>query len=231
MLINNKNVKIFAESWRYFISDLDIEVNAEWSKHSLLPFLLSSKARYRKIKCEFLISGTNESDLENKISNLLSWFTEVVEIEFDKLDIIYTCFLQGNNIVKTPQRTKKIVSVDLIGYASKASITETANRITSKTINVPGNTVTPAIVEITPSIDIIDIAITGLSDSPITVKNLKAGKRVILNGEDVNVLQEGVNKFGDTDMWEFPRLKPGTNTITFSKSNCDIAIKYKPRWI
>lgn len=32
-------------------------------------------------------------------------------------------------------------------------------------------------------------------------------------------------------MWGFPRLKPGANTITVSKNNVDITIKYKPRFI
>lgn len=40
-----------------------------------------------------------------------------------------------------------------------------------------------------------------------------------------------MNKYGDTDMWDFPRLNPGTNTITVNKNNCDIKIKYKPRYI
>ena len=40
-----------------------------------------------------------------------------------------------------------------------------------------------------------------------------------------------VNKFGDTDMWSFPVLQPGINTIKLTESNCNINIKYKPRYI
>ncbi|MFR4584880.1 phage distal tail protein, partial [Clostridium cadaveris] len=73
--------------------------------------------------------------------------------------------------------------------------------------------------------------ITGLEDGPITIKNLTAGKKVIINGEDGTVLENGINKFGDTELWEWPRLLPGSNTITVSKNSCDITIKYKPRYI
>ncbi|WP_443660663.1 phage distal tail protein [Clostridium algidicarnis] len=52
-----------------------------------------------------------------------------------------------------------------------------------------------------------------------------------MNGEDGTVLQDGINKFTDTDMWDFPSLKPGSNTIALSKNTVDINIKYKGRWI
>ncbi|MDC4242595.1 phage tail family protein, partial [Clostridium tertium] len=101
----------------------------------------------------------------------------------------------------------------------------------SKTINVSGNLETPAILELTPSIDLIDLTINGLDEEAIILKNLKANKKLIVNGEEGTVTVDGVNKYSDTDMWGFPRLKPGANTITVSKNNVDITIKYKPRYI
>ena len=70
-----------------------------------------------------------------------------------------------------------------------------------------------------------------MADDPIIIINLTANKTVILDGELQKVTVDGVNKYGDTDMWDFPRLKPGANKITVSKNNCDIKIKYKPRFI
>ena len=65
----------------------------------------------------------------------------------------------------------------------------------------------------------------------ILIKNLTANKTVILDGELQKVTVDGVNKYSDTDMWDFPRLKPGGNKITVNKNNCNIKIKYKPRFI
>ncbi|WP_233429138.1 phage distal tail protein [Clostridium cadaveris] len=123
------------------------------------------------------------------------------------------------------------MNIDLDAYEYSNEVTETMNRITSKTINNIGTEDTPAIVEITSSISLVDLIITGLADDPITIKNLTADKKIIINGEDGTVLENGINKFGDTDLWEWPRLKAGSNSITVSKNSCDITIKYKPRYI
>ena len=105
------------------------------------------------------------------------------------------------------------------------------NRIINKTINAIGNLTTPAIIEITPSVYISDIKLEGLADDPIIITNIDANKTVIIDGELQKVTVDGVNKYSDTDMWDFPRLIPGYNLIKVSRNNCDIKIKYKPRFI
>ena len=112
------------------------------------------------------------------------------------------------------------------------------NRITSKTITVGGNHIAPCIIEITPTGDIIDYTITGAARNkitgtaePIKLTNLKTGKKVIINGEDGTILQDGQNKYGESDFWEFPTLAPGRNTITVSNALCNVTIKYKPRYL
>ena len=112
-----------------------------------------------------------------------------------------------------------------------SEIIENLNRVNTKTINVLGTYKTNAIVEITPSIDLVDLRLDGLANDPIIIKNLKQGKKIIIDGKEGTVLEEGINKFKDTDLWEFPFLVPGTNTITLSKNSCDVVIKYEPRYL
>ena len=40
-----------------------------------------------------------------------------------------------------------------------------------------------------------------------------------------------VNKFGDTDMWQFPALQPGAQTVATGTplATCGVAISYKPK--
>lgn len=116
--------------------------------------------------------------------------------------------------------------------------TVTFNAATSKVVSVKGHYETPCIVEITPTFDISSITLTGIARNPVTkagekviIKNLKNGQKVILDGEAGTVTQGGQNKFADTEMWEFPSLVPGNNTITCSSNQCNITIKYKPRFI
>ncbi|MGU8157588.1 phage distal tail protein, partial [Clostridium perfringens] len=106
------------------------------------------------------------------------------------------------------------------------------NRVNTKTINVLGTYKTEAIVEITPSIDLIDLTINGLANDPIIIRNLKQGKKIIIDGKEGTILEEGVNKFKDTeDFWEFPFLMPGNNEIILSKNSCDVTIRYEPRYL
>lgn len=154
-----------------------------------------------------------------------------VDIKFKNLSHFYHVYLLDHNIEDTDFDEWLYLNIEFVGYEYSTQVLETMNRITSKTINVKGNEETPAIVEITPSVSIIDIVLTGLSDEPIILKNLTGGKKVIVDGEEGLITVDGANKFGDTDMWEFPRLRPGANTITVSRNNVDINIKYKPRFI
>jgi phage-related protein len=76
----------------------------------------------------------------------------------------------------------------------------------------------------------ISITLTGLGEI-ITVKNLKANTPITIDGEACIVTEKGANKFAETDMWEFPVLQPGSNTIVTDNVNSTLRIQYKPRWI
>ncbi|MEE0642900.1 MAG: DUF6558 family protein [Blautia sp.] len=115
--------------------------------------------------------------------------------------------------------------------------TVTVSQATSTKMAVQGDFETPCIIELTPINDTISFTIKGAARNPvtgqpedITIKNLKQGKKVIIDGEACTVLQGVTNKFADADMWEFPSLLPGNNSLTFSSALCEVTIKYKPRY-
>ncbi|MCS4570161.1 hypothetical protein FZ989_05400 [Clostridium perfringens] len=125
----------------------------------------------------------------------------------------------------------EILKVKLLGYCFGNEIIVKIKKEDSKNIKVRGNLKTPAIVEIVPSVDIIDLTINGLANDPIIIKNLHANKKIIINGKEGTVLEEGKNKFEDTDFWEFPFLNTGMNKISLSKNSCDVVVKYEPRYL
>ena len=121
---------------------------------------------------------------------------------------------------------------------SKDYVTVNMDKTTAKTITVQGDYETPCILEISPTADMIDYTITGIArnplsgeDEPIKLKNLKTGKKVVIDGEACTILQDGQNKFAEAEMWEFPSLQPGSNLVTCSSALCNVTIKYKPRYI
>lgn len=230
MLVNNIDINKF----KAILTSKDIQTAIvttydDWLRNSLNPLYLGKKERHKVIKLKFFIEDTCEENALNDISNLVKQL-EVCTLKFDDLSFLYDCII----VNKSQERItigRYTLEVELkSSYMYKPQIVELANRISSKTINVPGNIETPAIIEITPSVNLIDITISGFKEN-FTIKNLTAGQKVIVNSEDCTVIQNNINKFNDFNGWEFPTLQPGANTLSFDKNSCDITIKYKPKWI
>lgn len=232
MLINSINIKSFnAKLLTVDIQTQELSNSSEWLDNSLSPLFLANKKQFKKIDLEIAFKGASRTEILNNISNFMSKLINEVILTLDKYDHKYKVILKENSTEKTISKNLYKKKLSFIGYEFSDEVIENLDRITTKTINVAGNLLTPATVEITPSIDIIDLQIDGLSNDSIIIKNLHANKKIIINSEDATVLEEGTNKFIDTDMWEFPFLSPGANKIKISKNNCNIKIKYRPRYI
>lgn len=232
MLIDNIAIKNFGAllmEKNIQPSSIDVEGKYLWLKNSLLPIFSKQKFNFVLVDIKLYVKGLNESDVKSKVGSLINKSKECV-LNFED-DFYYKSFLINSSIENTLKKETRKLNLSFVAYAYKGESIEIINRITSKTINVSGNLETPVILEVTPSIDLIDLTINGLDEEAIILKNLKANKKLIVNGEEGTVTVDGINKYGDTDMWGFPRLKPGANTITVSKNNVDITIKYKPRYI
>ncbi|MBS5886302.1 MAG: phage tail protein [Clostridium sp.] len=232
MLINNVDISAFnAKLLKVDIQNSSYSNNSNWSLKNINPVFIENYYTFKKIRIELLFNDENRERNLLNISNLMSLLKREVILKIDGYKNYYKCILSEDETIKTPSLYVYKKDLIFLGYEYGKDITELMNRIANKTINISGNLETPAILEVIPSIDLIDLIINGLDEEPIILKNLKANKKIIVNGEDGTVTVDGVNKYSDTDMWGFPRLKPGANTITVSKNNVDITIKYKPRYI
>lgn len=202
------------------------------------PGMEAPKGKFYDVEAEAIIRGTSKKDAELTVSNIISDCMSGT-IELDNMELE----LQGE--LKEAEKeflTRWNYSLKLIFRAwdkaeSEVSIT-TSN--SGKTIDVEGNQETPCIIELTPSGAITTYTIKGAARDPVTgeaedivIKNLSAGKTVIIDGEACTVTEDGANKYADTEMWEFPTLVPGSNILTFVSSSvsCSVTIKYKPRYI
>lgn len=231
MLINNIDIS------KYNARVLDINIqNSSISnlsdsdmKNKLIPLFLKSKVSLNNITVTLLINSLDKKQYYLDKSNLISIMLESFDIYFKDRNLKFKCILINQVNQPSLRQIRGRFQLTFIGYNLENEVVETINRATSKTIDVTGNIKVPIKLEITPIIDMIDLKITGLSDDPLIVKNLKNNKKIIIG--DGTVTQDGINKFEDTDMWEFPFLVPGKNTITLSKDTCNITIKYNPRFI
>lgn len=197
------------------------------------------KHKFFDVEAELIVIGTSKTDAELTVSNIIA-DCRSGDIELDNVDLVVT-----GELKEAEKEFKKrwIYSLSLVFQAWEKKddeVTETIEDATSKTINVTGNLNAPCIIELTPSGAITTYTIQGAARDPVTgeeedivIKNLSAGKKVIIDGEACTVTEDGANKYADTEMWEFPTLLPGENALTFTSSSvpCDVTIKYKPRYI
>ncbi|MDU1412765.1 MAG: phage tail protein [Clostridium sp.] len=213
------------------ISSSDFEINNYWDNNLLEPIIINDERKtYKALTMKIDILCKNADELEKMKSSLIKEL-QVSTIKFDDITTKYKGFISDSPSYSYISKGNEIMTVKMLVYSFDDEIEETLNKVSAKNINVKGNIIVPAILEVTPSINLIDLKINGLSEDLIVLKNLRQGKKIIVNGEDGTVIEEGINKFGDTDMWEFPRLKPGLNTVKVNANSCDITVKYKPRYM
>lgn len=220
------------------IQPKQIKTYTEWPEHSLDPICpWSPETQFFDVIIEMIVSGRRKTEAEILISDVTSDFVNGNLFELDNVELSIRAEvtrIEKEFIKKWDYK----VTVTMQGWEKSAAQHTVAIKDTLQTVSIEGNQPTPCIVEITPSIDLASVEIDGIAynhisgdKETITIRNLKAGKTVIINGEDCTVLQEGANKFADTDMWEFPVLKPGANTISCSSDKCTVTLKYKPRYV
>lgn len=226
MLINNIDISVYkARLLTKRIGVSKIETVKEWLRYAHSPIIQGQQKTYIPISLSFSVKGDTEQEVLINISNLMNQLKECT-LKFDDLDYVIDCTTDDQPDLTRINSTLYQLDIELEGYRKyKDYIAITANNALNTIINNPGNLEAPAVVEITPSVNLATITV-----GSFTVKNFTANKTVVVNTEDYLVLQDGVNKFADFD-GNFPILNPGTNTINISNASCNINVKFKPRWL
>ncbi len=222
------------------IKERSITTFTDWLDESDHPIMSANpKGKFFDVEAEIIVFGTSKTDAELTASNIVSDCISG-KIELDNVELE----LQGELKKAEKEFLKRwSYSLSLVFQAwEKAGdeVSVTVSGAEEAVVSVDGNLETPCIIELTPSGAITSYTIKGAARDPVTgeaedvvIKNLSAGKTVIIDGEACTVTEDGANKYADAEMWEFPTLLPGSNTLTFVSSSvsCSVTIKYKPRYI
>lgn len=95
-----------------------------------------------------------------------------------------------------------------------------------------GTAPAPCKITIIPKVDFINLTITGLSKSPITVSQVKTNDVLVIDGETRQVLINDKDAFAQYDAWEFPKVQPGVNKVSITNAGqATIQIEYDTRYI
>lgn len=231
MIINNTNI---VTAYGVTLLSRDFQ-NAEITNYVNWLDAANTPSKTRDEKFTFsscsitiLVEGSNESEVLDKISYILD-LAKSGSLKFSDMDYYFDFTLDDSSNKKICEVAYELTIKLKINFKFKQELVKEFTGSNSFAIQNAGTCEVPCIVEVTPTADMIDLTITGLEDEAIVIKNLTAGKTIKFNYD--SVLQDGTNKFMDVDMWNFPRLKKGTNNITLSKTNLKIKIIFKERMI
>lgn len=237
MKVNGADVKEIygVEQWNVTPAFSTLKNESEWNEGDLQPMLFESTVGFKKISASIVIRGSNRDDIWKKSAEFISKLIKPCEMQFDGFEHYYYMVLTNASQAEQSLKRWHKATLELQGYEYGAEIAEATSKRTI-TINNIGNLKAPAIIEIVPLINLVNITISGavknlLTDESkdIVIKDLINGQKIIIDGESGLVTQAGENKFNDVDMWDFPMLMPGSNTITVDK-DVELAVRYKPRY-
>lgn len=229
MVINGTSIKeLGCEFWCYRITPAQYTGRSFWSSGVDSPSFIKGEYGWSNLEVDILVIGDSADEVELKKSRLNSVMVVNPVIMLDEIDkgIEYFCAYENQAVV---DKINEIAS--LVTYHFK-----TVKRGRLKVIKLPSSVSefdllidtqipAPCIYEIISTQNIKNFVLDN-----IMVKQLEAGSVMIIDGISKTVKTDGMNDFGNVEMWEFPKLQPGMNKITINNTNVDVVVKYHPRY-
>lgn len=220
-----------ADLIRHSIMPGDITPNYHYNTHASTLLLFDSYSDCKTLTLEFYVCGMSRADLRINLSRLtLACQSCTVNISMDAMQ--YRAILTGST-------TEDYAEVFDDGqYYSYVAMTFAAiEQMPLTTIEMdnsgflynPGNTTSGGIITITPNDDIESVKVT-INQSSFTLFNLSSNAPVVLDGLQMRMLENGQNKFLDTDMVTFPIIEPGKNTVSFPAS-VRVTVAFYPTFV
>lgn len=167
----------------------------------------------------FYVCGNSEEDLQENISNLLVACRKCV-IQTTASRFEYPAILTEYSDDDTGVEYYHLVTMNFIVIKRLPLVT---HELTGNgSVKNLGNVESGMRMEITPTTATSSFKING-----ITVKNLKAKETFIIDGIEGKVTAGGINRFLDTDIIDFPKIRPGMNEIVMS-ANMPVKVSFYP---
>lgn len=232
MIVNNSNANIDLRKkyknvvWlSQTIKPRNVTTYVDWLEESFLP-AKSKSNRYTDfaICIEMLVKGESKEECELTMSSIMSDF-DSGELQLDNMNFTYDFDFKSEDR-KLVKRWLYSYKINLNAYSKKGILRTVEFTGKEKTLVMEGTAKSPAIVTIIPDIALVSLAVTGITDEAITIKDIARNAKVVIDGQNCMITENGRNILDKTDLWEFPRLMPGKNIITLDNS-CSVKIDYR----
>ena len=219
--------------------------SSDWVRGSPVPALLRNELGFKPLTVVLMIKADSDRQrILRQCSEILTHLLDPAEIILDDFEHKFYGTLSKYSFEENPlgvpfvkyNRAAKL-TLDFSGYEYMDDVPP----VTGTGIVVvqnKGNILTPATVTVTPQIGAASVVLNGicrdpytLEDLPVTLKNLKTGEPVVLDGETYLFTQAGKLAPENIDIWAPPTLLPGENRITINNGRMEIAVGFRPRFM
>lgn len=227
MQINNIDIATYdATLIERYITNHEIVSVEDWLEGSPSPIFHREYSRYKNITLVVLIETVSDKEAEEQFSKLIDAL-RLCTIKFDDMDKLFDCKYSGQTEPEKLYNGIWKVTFEIMAYRTyKPETTLRVINTTSASILNAGTQETECKIEIVHPTFLTQFVITGLSTSPIIIRNLSAGKKYVIDGYKFMYTEDGASDIDNYDSFEFPVLQAGTNNITFNTSTADVTIKY-----
>lgn len=206
-------------------------LSKDWISRALLPTEYETDIPLGSLKLTIYFRASNRAELQRAVSRFMMLFrTSAVLDEIKNYKGKYKAYLTDDSLTKTLNLSKKILELSIDGYFFDDEETATFDGKTEGTIYPEGSRRIPCTMEITAKSDLTDYTVT-LNGEEYVVEELEEGKTLIIDGGTGTATIDGENAFGSVDMWQFPRLEPEENAVTFSSDQAAVTFRWTPIWI
>lgn len=223
---------------RYGAKQLTVEVQPpkmaagyELFPKALLPVEYETDVPMGTMNVTIYFRERNRAALQRTMSSFMEQFGASCTIdEIKGYKGKFKAFLTDGKYTKTLKLEKKILELSFDGYFFDEEKEAIFDAKTSGKLYAEGSRKTPCVIEITAKSSLAGYVLT-INGDTYKVETLAAGKTVTIDGITGKVTLDGENAFPIVDMWQFPRLLTGENTLTFSTNKAKVKIRYVPMWL
>lgn len=170
------------------------------------------------------IIGETRDEVESSVSSILSLIKGKSIVEYDGKVNTLECIFKSATVEKIAATARQL-NIELI--VTEKGAEQVINLTTaSLVVNNLGTAETPLTIEITPTVNLATYTVAG-----VTITGLTLGKKIVIDGNKKLITEDGVNKFADCSLVDFPKLKVGANTIAQNNITATVKLMFAPQYI
>ena len=195
------------------------------SKGYAFPRLLRSEIAEKPLSIKVHILSKNRCDAMETASNLVLALNKKVEI-YGPDKLYYSAVLSA-----APSFNRVSIGYMEITFAFKAVAHGALQTIkiprNNYPLHYPGTAPAGYRIEFTTPSALSNFTVNG-----ITLTNIPNGAEIVIDGIEKRVTQNGINKFAETDLIDFPRFDPRSpDTVVTMSQYIPVTIKFYPTYM